>query len=1752
MEFPGNCLTNVLKIENHAAIHYSVYTVTLESGPQNITPLENTYFHGYPATPPSNPPAGVIYKNYKGLLWKAEKLCRDRGANVTSRLDKLELWLFESGGDTAAEGSQSGEHSGVDTSALASEGVNLQKTSSGTFRSSALEKRTSVTTTARKQGTPTSGTFEQSGRAAQTVNAKAVLANASLGTHPSGPQPSAGVPADVSGKPQQQEDDSLLPYHLFITATLSTIAYRLARCHHYIPFDLRTLVPPHPFKNTTNDESDYLLPHSLSTKVSPTLMVLDARLTTTGTLLISSSTVHQKALSLLPSDPVDQSPQPGETTIWLAPGGTLGTYLGPHTTSDTWAEDDTYSHEEERERARERLVRKEVESRWKSDVTEWLAERGLDMLDWESSGGWVRVQIWATSVERAGGEDVDAAPMPPDKQVPLPILWPAALCFWRAILGSPIGHRISTSSDSAGQDMPLDAQPEEADQTAFSGLFTSGHISPAAGNTTATIDSCLEWFRSPEDGGVQDPLTFAERWYLDKKRRDEKLAAKRKSREEELLRQQEALNAAAAEEERSRREAEKLAKSTVLQSARKPSIAGDIQPVGGVYPTPPDGVQPQGPASAPSLGAPSSAPGSVQPSGAEGSFAGAIAPTDAAEMDADLFGPEDGGDTSVRGTRKANMIMSDLGVSGSSLNHGGRTDMAGMGGDVDLYGELDDEIFGENEITEADFSFFDEPDLGEGGGQGLDIMDTSGGAPIDGAGNSMDSGIANNEHILSLMPGNSAAEGTEQQSVNQFTGAEVNLADFDIDQLMKDVTGGSPSQLENGGNELKAADRGHDGGSLGPMPGIGAKGTLKYESTEDHIMSPPLSPDAIRRKLFPDSEAAVESTTHPQYQGDEALPVQQKDQRHPVKRRQSLFSPVVFNTSLGDSDHKYMSQGRFWFTEEEMNRGAEIDRGAKSDAIPLIGLPKRKRKTNADTVVAQQGDFLKISDEPIATTRDDNNNGSETDPDDSEKESSESDISDDDDTTEEELPPNLTAGVKRKRDMEDDGDVEMASSLQRLVFEPVIEKERLDDLAPPPWDCLAPDASPDWPLAGVFTTKENPSEGILQLASKEFIGVGQILADQLISGTLGPLKPCSSSHDSEEECAVAIQRSRDEINTAEAVLETFTGATQCNLNAYAIVEDAPPETPLVGRNAMRPIPQPKRTNSTLKSEVAASSTSSYIFKIPPPHLQVQRAENPLQVLPPALHFWETFGFGPCSGSKDVIAFCVHPSGEGVKESAGYFLDKLSSVYESCRLGSHARGEVDRFKEGLVAIRLLDTSIGIDMGTAVRALKDTCVQLGECLSKISAELQNIVIYLINPFSHPNALVDLCTAFSELFQAYVYSPEIQQSMNINEVVLQIVPIDFIASKTSLVSPTQMQYTRLALEVYERCAQTDPDKISVFPPTTHAPSILLAQPPPKTIDFKLTSEPSPSLLRENSVLHVGYSQSIDERWVSVAWTDMRGDIQSSVSYCLGRKNADTLRPFEEVAKEIWETTLEITEIRKVHWRLMFVKAGVMGREEIDMWTTLSSQPANNNLTTLTLIAVDTCPSLSLHCSLPPFMPSSFNPQAAMYTTPVSTPQPNTQSPDQFGTSATPATPGGGAPTPGAATANTATSGAMAPEGPLELDADATLVDLSDETWGVVLSHRLQDSYAITRFQPALASGYLVKRTSSSREHENAPAVMSVNLLHAQRSYEPLLREILGMYRDLGTLARLKGVVDPVKSVVPWHVAAAVKAQEGLSFLM
>ncbi|KAI9818768.1 MAG: mediator of RNA polymerase II transcription subunit 13 [Pycnora praestabilis] len=454
--------------------------------------------------------------------------------------------------------------------------------------------------------------------------------------------------------------------------------------------------------------------------------------------------------------------------------------------------------------------------------------------------------------------------------------------------------------------------------------------------------------------------------------------------------------------------------------------------------------------------------------------------------------------------------------------------------------------------------------------------------------------------------------------------------------------------------------------------------------------------------------------------------------------------------------------------------------------------------------------------------------------------------------------------------------------------------------------------------------------------------------------------------------------------------------------------------------------------------------------------------------------------------------------------------------------------------------------------------------GRELSAISAEDQNIVIYLVNPYTHPSALVDLCAAFLSLCHAYAHSPDFQVSKNC-EVVLQIIPIGFIASAASIIIPTQADYTKLALEVYERCAPGHQDTLPRSSPTQYTPSVALAQTPPKSIDFKLTSEPSPSLLQENSCLHIAYSQSLDDRWISAAWTDNLGNCQTSASYCLGTKHS-SLRPFVEIAQEIWETTMEIIQARRVTWRLLFAKSGVMNHEEIDTWATLANQPSVVSIV-LTLLTTSPTSSLTLHVTMPTLSSATFNPQAGSYTTPVSTPQPSTLSPDQFGNAAS---------TPSNTNTNNTNAGTPnADVSTLEVDPDASLVDVTDETWGAILSHRMQNTHSVLEYQPALASGYLIKRTGS--REEDPPITFAVNLIYTTPLVPPpghgqgppgqrsavmgsgmnagnhaLLKEVLGLYRGLGNLARAKGVVDRFKGIEPWHVAASRKAAAVLGWLM
>lgn len=218
-------------------------------------------------------------------------------------------------------------------------------------------------------------------------------------------------------------------------------------------------------------------------------------------------------------------------------------------------------------------------------------------------------------------------------------------------------------------------------------------------------------------------------------------------------------------------------------------------------------------------------------------------------------------------------------------------------------------------------------------------------------------------------------------------------------------------------------------------------------------------------------------------------------------------------------------------------------------------------------------------------------------------------------------------------------------------------------------------------------------------------------------------------------------------------------------------------------------------------------------------------------------------------------------------------------------------------------------------------------LGAVLTQGMPKEDNIVLYVVNPFTHATALADICAAFSSLFQKYVADADTQQTRQLNDLVLQIVPCDFVMSAESLVVPPQTRYLSLALEVYSRC----PPKPLSTSLAGCAPPVLLADSIPRSINFRLAPENS-SPLQDGRCLHIAFSKSLDQRWVSVAWSDTSGNLQRNISYCLRFRNASASSSLSDVRNAIWTATKEMLDKARARWRIMLAYTDTVDQEEID----------------------------------------------------------------------------------------------------------------------------------------------------------------------------------------------------------------------------
>ncbi|KAL1867284.1 hypothetical protein Daus18300_006403 [Diaporthe australafricana] len=1118
-----------------------------------------------------------------------------------------------------------------------------------------------------------------------------------------------------------------------------------------------------------------------------------------------------------------------------------------------------------------------------------------------------------------------------------------------------------------------------------------------------------------DPGGISlrdgfDALNHAKTWFVGSSDREDLLATKKKERETAATKDASEPNPRLLQQNNG---------SSPFDMRRASNTGGAG---GAMYPTPPDGVQNVAGVT-PSIDGTTSSPGNPAPSAA------------LVDIDTTMVTSAGLGDAFGDGWDGSDAKRDQSFIQGENW-------------------ELNNDVFVDNDITDADFNFFDEHP------------------------GSMDVNVPDLSEINTGLP--------DLDSTDQFA--------VPIPQKPPEPgtpkTNNLPAPPVFAKPELKHArsiigeSRQRDGSKVRPSNGV------KRQPS-------PFDPTAVYKRLKASIAGGFRTNAN-----SVELPV----------RRGSVYDKLQFDPSLSMVNKKYEHSGRFDFQWDNEENAAK-----NSGSPPTTDYLRRhgKSRTTMRDLPANMGS----RDVEAAGTLE---SGMHLDTIKYEDSTSDADevslVSDQDDASDlSDEPSSPTKLSVRRRRLGDDNE-SLAPSMKDIDFMDDSQTLSSTDLSK-----LSINDHSETPITRYFAHAEPASQRMIS-NDDELMMVAQILTDQAVSGSLKIALPdsVSASGLSTDLQRDIVHGTRNSLRTLQAVLPpNLQTATVCQLRQLLEIQDVPL---LAAPSRMQPRP------------AGGPEQRPSLVHIPPPHLELRRQESRLSVLPSAVRFWETLGLGPSQGSKNVHAVCVFPGLDGVADFAGTLLDRLHNAYESLKLGGFERMPSSaNVQNGLVSYEVDKTNNApvSSPGSQFRSpLIEDMAKLAVAIFNSTAVSKNFVIYFIYTPDNPRTIVDACAAFKRLFDIYKRALADRKKPAQNELVLQLVSLDYVATSTSLVVLQPFEYTRLCLETYDRC--------TLFGGPMPSPAIILEQPITRGIDFQIRNPPSSNILQENSYMHIAYAQSVDERWITAAWSENRGCKQMTASYCLGRRGKPLSRGFTDVAHEIWTTTFDLISIWKVNWRIIVTKVGPMDPQEVSDWITLAQTETKGSVA-LTLLAVDTNPSLQL---IPAVSKVPIAAQSAFYSTPVSTPQSSMVSPEQVGNPATPK----GAP---ASSQNATTPGADATSS--EADTDASLVDVKDTIWAAIASHRLNVSHSLTDPSPALMSGYLIKRGGSCTE--DPPAVLEVNVVHSEgnpRMHELLLREMLTYFRGLSTIARARSVTDEDGDVRPWHVAAAEKGVEALYQLM
>ncbi|KAI5300384.1 Peroxisomal membrane protein PAS20 [Ascosphaera pollenicola] len=638
----------------------------------------------------------------------------------------------------------------------------------------------------------------------------------------------------------------------------------------------------------------------------------------------------------------------------------------------------------------------------------------------------------------------------------------------------------------------------------------------------------------------------------------------------------------------------------------------------------------------------------------------------------------------------------------------------------------------------------------------------------------------------------------------------------------------------------------------------------------------------------------------------------------------------------------------------------------------------------------------------------------------------------------------------------------------------------------------------------------------------------------LLGALLGSLKERSfqGAFTMQRSTLPVFTKAEDDIELAQLIVEVTTQSCFCHTGtAFSDLSDSRRQR-IIASKIFTPFSPEVRSHVPDMKELAGlgnvreqltlrpAATPPPFTRFSQPYIKVRREGQGLEALAAISSFWDTFELEPFYGAKDVKAICIYP--EIAVNETREFCASMKQVYEGNLFGKH---------EDLLMIpwRYREDQAETPYLGVMEALLSLCIGIA---SRVPRNDENVVIYIFNAFTSNGAISDICHCFLRLRKEYCsLLGTAATPISGDNILLQIVPLDFIFNPLSLVVPSREDLHHLSMEIYYRCPpQPKTDFPKSFP-------IYLSIKWMTPVNIRCTPQATPPFVNTQSLLHVAYSQSADLRWVTAAWTDYQGHYQATVSFCLRKEgSAESVSP-RDVRHHIWMITMDIMQAAKLNSHVIITRDGPYDGAELGDWCSLIDN-YNRSISRkieVSFIAVDVYPGLYAKVPSPPKTPSGVSSSTTNQgSVPSSERKPassTSQAEGSHGHTELPSTP----------TVQT-------PKTPKQL-SQSRAYDKLDQAWAVLLSHRPNFTSEVSRYSSVKASGYLVY-PDALNDNEGL-AVLVAHVIHPpRRSAEVFLLRILQSFRQLATLSKVRGLNSSQHGhPLPWHIATAIRGQEVLS---